>query len=396
MGQHRFLQADADLQACIKYWSDDPELRFQSARAVRRAALMGLFTPNWEAQVAQQLRECERLDYPPEDIDLERMLLTVMRGNLGSVETRLLALVTEEHPDTSLILETLTPAYLAQFQVPRASLCASELVAREPNFAYAYYWRGAARELLLANEKAIEDYRRALEIDAEFGEARQRLANLLLVAQHYEEGGEQLRQLLKQRPNDPDLLLGWARACHGQGELNRPQIILDQLLNKSPDNAMALEERGRLAMERAELDDAVKYLSRALRIAPQLAQANYSLYQCLGKLGRAQEAAEYGKRFQQMDADNQHFRKVAELLRGNPQSADLRAEAGTLLLRNDQKVQAVGWLRSCLQLDPYHPVAHLGMAKYYEELKQRDRAAFHRRSAAQGLSMPGRLSIPIL
>jgi tetratricopeptide (TPR) repeat protein len=388
LAERHFLRANADLQVCIEYWPDDPELRFQRARALRRGALMGSFAPNWEEQVLEQLRVCERLDYPPEDIDLERMLLVAMHSDLASVETRLLGLVTEEHADAPLILETLTPLYLTQFQVPRAYMCASQLVAHEPEFPYAYYWRGVARELFNANERAKEDYGKALELDPDLGQARHRLADLLLAEQHYADANEHLRTLIRKQPNDPELLLSWARVIRGQGELNRPEIILEQLLDQNPNNSLALEERGKLAMARGKIEEAVGYLSSALQISPRLAQANYSLYLCLVRLGRTEEAAPYVKHFQQIEADHQRFRKVTELIRSNAQnSADLRAEAGTLLLRNDQVEQGLGWLKSCFQLDPYHPIAHLSMAGYYERLKQPEPAAAHRRFAARGLLM---------
>jgi tetratricopeptide (TPR) repeat protein len=394
LAERHFLRANADFQVCIEYWPNDPELRFQSARALRRGALMGSFAPNWEEQALGQLRVCEHLDYPPEDIDLERMLLVAMRSDLAGVETRLLGLVTEEHPDAALILETLTPLYLTQFQVPRAYMCASQLVASEPEIPYAYYWRGVARELFNANERAMEDYRRALELDPDLGEARHRLADLLLAGQHYEEANEHIRTLLRQQPNDPVLLLSWARAIRGQGELNRPEIILEQLLEQNPNSAPALEELGKLAMARGKIQDAVGYLLSALQNSPRLAQANYSLYLCLVRLGRTEEAAPYVKRFQEIDADNQRFRKVTELIRVNSHnSSDLRAEAGTLLLRNDQVEQGLGWLKSCFQLDPYNPLAHSSLASYYEGLKQPERAAAHRRFFARGMSMTGRPSI---
>jgi tetratricopeptide (TPR) repeat protein len=397
LAQRNFVQAEADLEVCLKHWPDDADLHFQRARSLRRAALVGGDDANWESKALQELSECDRLNYPPEDVALERSLVMAMHGDLERVETRLLALLSEEQPDSPLILETLAPLYLARFQVPRALLCIAQLIAHEPDNAYAHYWRGLARDLLLSHGQAIDEYQRALDLNPNFKEARQHLAEALLTVQHYAEARQQFEWLLERTPGDRALLLGLARAWHGQGDLERTQSLLDQLAAGEAEESLVLEERGKLAFEQGQLEDAERFLSRALQLAPGQAQANYTLYQCLLHQGRKAEAEKYRTRFEQIKADTQRFRKLAELIRTSPQKADLRAEAGTLLLRNDQAAQALGWLTSALQLDPYHPTAHRALGDYYDRLGQRDRAEFHRRRAAEGtLRRLRQLYLPLL
>jgi predicted Zn-dependent protease len=104
-----------------------------------------------------------------------------------------------------------------------------------------------------------------------------------------------------------------------------------------------------------------------------------------GRRGRQEEAARYRARYEQLEADSQRFRKVTELLRGSPQNAALRAEAGVLLLRHDQEAQGLGWLSSAMQIDPFQPAANQSLADYYAQRDQRNRADQHRQRAAQGL-----------
>jgi tetratricopeptide (TPR) repeat protein len=391
-----YAHARAELNICLSYWPDDPELHFQAARALRRAALREAADADWEARALEHLRECERLNYPPEDIALEMTLIRVMRGDLEQVEPHLLALLTQDNPDSSVILETLVPVYLARFQVPRALLCVSRLMAEEPDNAYAYYWRGAVRDLLLSNGQAIDDYRRVLELKPDFADARRRLAEDLLVIRRYEEARDHFERLIASTPGNPDLLLGLARAAHGLGNLEAAKTLLDRLLATQPAHSLALEERGKLAFELGRLDEAEQFLREALQRVPRLGEANYTLYQCLTQRGQKEEAAKYRNQFEKVEADTRRFRKVTELIRGQPQNADLRAEAGTLLLRNDQTEQALGWLTSALQMEPYHPAAHQALAEYYTKLGQQQQADRHRQLARQGRSrlLQG-MSIPV-
>jgi tetratricopeptide (TPR) repeat protein len=397
LDQQNYTQALANLRICLTYFPDDSELHFLTARTVRRAALLGDAPTDWETEAFEQLRECERLNYPPEDIALERTLVRAMHGDLEQVEPHLLSLLTQEHPDSAVILETLVPIYLARFQVPRALLCVSRLLAEEPDNAYAYYWRGILRELLLSHGQAIDDYRRVLERMPDFDDARRRLAEKLLVVHHYEEARQHFEQLLVQTPGDQDLLLGLARAVHGLSDMAMAQTVLDRLLAIGPANGLALEERGKVAFELGQTEEAEKLLRKAVQLKPHQAQANYTLFQCLLQRGQKEEAAKYRAQFEQIETDSKRFEKVSALIRSRPQSVNLRAEAGILLLRHDQTAQGLGWLGSALQVDPYHPAANQALAGYYAQLGQEERADRHRQLAVQGMKRQlENLSIPLL
>jgi predicted Zn-dependent protease len=379
-----FARAAADLKTCLTYWPDDPELHFLTARTLRRAALVGSADPDWEEQALGHLTACERLSYPPEDVALEKTLLRAMRGDLEAVETHLVTLLAQKHPDTPFILETLVPLYLARFQVPRALLCTAQLLGEEPDHPWAYTWRGMVRDLLLSNGQAADDYRHALDLKPDLDEARRRLAEDLLLAQQYDAARTHLERLLQHQPDNPEVMLGLARALHGQGQMAAASELLDRLLTTEPANGLALQERGKIALELGRLDEAEALLRRALERVPDQPQLNYALFQCLLQKGRREEAARYRARYEKLDADGQRFRKVAEQLRRSPQSTDLRAEAGALLVRHDQTAQGLGWLASALQLDPSHPLAHLALAEHYARQGQPDAAAYHQRLAVLG------------
>lgn len=396
LDQQDCARAQALLRICVGYWPDDPDLRFLAARTIRRAVLFGTGDPDWETQALRELGVCERLNYPPEDIELEMTLLRAMRGELDRVESDLLALLTQNHPDSPLILETLVPLYLARFHALRALVCVNQLVNEQPENAYAYYWRGQARELLLTYGRAIDDQRRALELKPDLDSARQRLAEDLLKFQRYAEAQEHFARLVGRQPDNGDALLGLARAYYGQGQLADAEATLDRLLLLQPDNGLALLERGKLALQAGRLEQAEHLLRKAVQVVPQEALANYTLAQCLLRQGRNQEAARYLGRSEQITTATNRYRKVIDLLRASPQNADLRAEAGAILLRHEQTAEGLGWLTSALQIDPYQPLANQALADYCTRLGQANQAEHHRQLAAQGMTQRlQRLSIPL-
>jgi len=123
-------------------------------------------------------------------------------------------------------------------------------------------------------DEALEAYRRALEANPRFRDARHALATLLLHrSEHWDEALTRLRELLEETPENVGFLRGALRIAEGRGDaagVARGLAILRALGVTSPEEARRAPERLELAVgEPAVLDNPV--WERARRIAASAA-----------------------------------------------------------------------------------------------------------------------------
>src|SRR5262245_50785408 len=112
---HNYRAAQEHLDVCRRAWPDSSETAFLAARTARRAG---------DLQTAEaRLADARRLEWVPQQLDLEAALLQVQHGNYTPVVGYLLSCVRRDHPDSLLILEVLEPAALAALDMPLAQEC---------------------------------------------------------------------------------------------------------------------------------------------------------------------------------------------------------------------------------------------------------------------------------
>ena len=186
------VQAEAELGECLKIRKDDPEVHFLAARVARRSG---------NSQKAEtHLKECERLKGDAGAIRLEKLLLRAQRGEiavLGTKEVTAVAkelgkLISDKHPETTLILEAQAQGYEATYRPLEALAC----------------W-----------------------------EAR-----------------ENLDKLYQNHPKNTAVVLGLAKCEFYQGELKKAEKRLIALLADQPRNAKAWHLRGKAVNDPAQAE----------------------------------------------------------------------------------------------------------------------------------------------
>jgi predicted Zn-dependent protease len=348
----------------------------QAARAARRAGRY----PDAE----RHLRACRRLQGPSDARLLEDALLTAQRGNLAGVERYLLSF-RPDHADAPLILEVLVPAYLEARRRPEALRGMVQLLRPQPDHAPALVWRGRVKEQFFDSPpQAIEDYRRALELDPDNDEARLRLAEVLVAADEAAEALPHFERLRERQPWNPPVFLGLARCRHAAGQLDEAEELLEAVLSRYPQDAPALTERGQLALEQGRTAEAERWLRQALAVAPANPLANYALAQCLQRDGRLNEAEKYLKTFRRIEADVRRLKQLVPQVLRAPHDPALRYEVGMIFLNNHRTEDGLAWLAGALREDPRHRPTHRALAEHYERAGNAALAARHR-----GLAIPG-------
>jgi len=354
------------------------------------------------------LAACEELQAEPDAVRLERALLHAQRGELPSLPVKtdnpllveislrdppaemaavrdyLQSCIAGDHAETSAILEAMAEGYMRNERPLSALSCVEQLLRREPFHIQGLLWHGELKEHYGEPGVALADYHRVLELDPERDEARLRLAESLLYAHNAPEALGHLELLRKRQPTNVAILLSLARCHRDLAHENEAQQILDDLLAAHPHHAGAALERGRLALRGGKAEAAEKWLRRAVDLQPYNRDANYSLGQCLERLGKSSDAKRFFTQADRIAADMRRLDEINKQLAVTPHDPSLRYEVGLLLLKNGQAQRGLTWLASALQEDPQHQPARQALADYYAQIGNQEMAAKYRLRGERG------------
>ncbi len=370
-----FAEARTHLAEYLKVWPSSAEAHFLAARTARRALAYD--------EAEQHLKECQRLGGVPEAIDLEWALMRVQRGEMTQLEGNLLYFVKEDHPDSKLILEALTRGYIQSYQLPRALYCLQLWLERQPDDIQALLWRAEVRERWGHHQQeALDDYRRVVELDPDRDDARLELAGGLL-GKDAQQALPHFEHLLERQPENPAVLVGLARCRRLLGQREEALELLERVLRASPKDIEAMRERGMLAREMGQWDDAEHWFGQVVALAPYDHDATYLYALCLHQRGKTAEAKKYQDKLTEIKAQLARLKEVTAKIAETPHDPALRHEAGVIFLKSGQTLQGLRWLNSVLLEDPHYQPTHLALAVYYKSTGDHARAAQHRLWALQ-------------
>jgi Tfp pilus assembly protein PilF len=348
--RHQLAEAQRHLEICLQLWPQSAPVHFLAARVARRSGARD--------EAARHLRECERLEGTrSEAVSLESLLLEAEASELSPDLERSLVERSERDPQTApLIREALACGYLEARRLPSALRCLDQVVEAQADNARAFYLRGQVRDRM-SRLDALDDYRRALQLDPENDRARLALAEALLTFGQVDAAASEFAVLRERDPSNPVVRLGLADCPH---------------------NAGALRERGRVALEAGEGGDAEHWLRLALTEDPSDRDANHLLGQALRQQGKEDEAREQEATSAQVQTDLMRMGEILNQELGRrPHDPALRCELGRLCLRYRQDRQALHWLLSAVQQDARYAPAHAALAQYYERTGDQEAARQH-------------------
>ncbi|HVI84045.1 MAG TPA: tetratricopeptide repeat protein, partial [bacterium] len=203
VAHYHSLDAISHLEVCLGQWPDHPESLLLAARTARRLKAF----PDAERYLDRYLRACGEDD----ELNLERILLRAEEGEVDAVVNFCRALVAKEHPASSLVLEALAAGLARAYRMGEADELLDFWLEREPDNPLALLYRGQLLELKQRPSDAVDSYRRAVDVDPEFDEVRQRLAAALIDLQQAGEAQPHLEHLRRRRPHNPAILFELAR-----------------------------------------------------------------------------------------------------------------------------------------------------------------------------------------
>lgn len=372
-----FVTARGHLQRCLALRPNRFQFHFAAAQTERRAGSLQL--------ALYHLDRCQELAGDRADVSsLERTLLHAQQGGVVKVEGPLWALVDQDHPEKTLILEALAHGYLRIYSLALADKSLKLLLDQHPGHAEAWFLRAGVCELAGPSSDAADFYRQALELRPDSATYCLRLANFLLQARRPAEALPHLEQLSERRPRNPEVLLALARALNDTGRQDRGRAVVEQALAMEPNYPQALAEIAKLDFHDGKLAQAQSFLRKAVAADPSDRASHYLLFQCLARSGRKDAARQQQEHWRALENDLTRLENIVRKeLPQNPRSADLYHELAAILARHGKAERALPLYQHALTCDPGHRTTHQALARYFTGTGDIDLASRHRHMAEQ-------------
>jgi tetratricopeptide (TPR) repeat protein len=361
------------LAYCLSVWLASAQVYFLDARAARRSGEL--------TEAVHQLGKAAELGWDPKAIELERALLRAQAEELKPVEGYLLSCVAHNHPDTGLILEVLTPAYMRNFNMPQAVACSKRWIEVCPQSVAAWTHRGMIAESFADLPKTLDAFREAVRLDPSRRRNRLTLCRHLLDANLAQEALPMLEDLTREDPSDLAARFRLARCYVLLNRRNEARMILSNVLDREPDHTGALHLYGRMELEDGNPKAAARFLRLAVERQRFDGEVLDTWLRCVRLVGKPAEVEYWEARYRQVSGDLDRIAVLTKEIVERPDDPEPRCEAGKIYLRNGQEEDGLSWFRSALEVKPDHAATHRALAEYYESKGDLRRADPHRRVA---------------
>jgi tetratricopeptide (TPR) repeat protein len=369
----RPFEARSRLDYCRKVWPRNSEVCLLSARVAR---VLGDV-----AKCESLLHECIKLDGgASEGVQLEFFLLRTQSGEVDELAPRLFQLVESNHPDSRMILQTVSRAYIVRLRYRPAFASLSKWIEVEPGIARPYHWRGWVLERMNNPKAAMEDYLRALDRDPKLDEVRLRLAEMFLEDKQAPEALPLLTQLMQERPDNPVVRARLGSCLFLQGRSSEARQLLESALAELPKDPTLLSSLASLELQDGNAAAAERFANQILATDESDTEALFLLSSAYQQLGRIDEAKNALRSYQEKRAIVDRINDLLKDATDTPNAhADDYAEIGQSFLKIGREKFGVYWLEQALERDATCQKAHQAFADYYEAKGDATNADLHRR-----------------
>ncbi|MCY2962222.1 MAG: tetratricopeptide repeat protein [Planctomycetota bacterium] len=250
-----------------------------------------------------------------------------------------------------------------------------------PKDPQPYFSRGLYEAHAGNHQEAIVELSKGVELAPRRDDIRRTLAKSLLATQQFDEAETQLRDLLRRQPRNVESLTLLGSCLLEQAQLDEARTTLAKALEIDPTDRQARLLIGRVELKAGHPELAIEWLEPVVKDRPYEFDARFQFGTALQQAGRGDEAVEH---LQFVAAAQTALARVRNLMidaRNDPDNAAARLEIGLTLLKYESPEAGANWLRNVLELDPDNSKAHAGLADYYDQLGDHDRAVKHREKA---------------
>jgi len=216
--------------------------------------------------------------------------------------------------DEALRLRRLAEAYMAENKlIPayRELVKAQELTPKDPHI---HFDLGVFYYLREKYDLAIEEYKKALRLDADFATARNNLGVVYMEKKQWDKAIETLvpitENYLYATPHYPHFLLG--QAYFHKKEYDKAVMRFQEALDLNPDYVYARHWLGKTELERGNLEKALRELEKAVNAAPAVAVFYFDLGRAQAALNNMAAARQTLKRCSSLAQEDKALRKKVQ------------------------------------------------------------------------------------
>ena len=242
-----------------------------------------------------------------------------------------------------------------------------ELVPYTPDLSKWHFHRAVAYSSAGKTGEAVDELRKALEVDSRNVEAHLRIGFELARQGGFDEALAHYREAVEVKPNHAlaHNNLGYELARRGNPEQAAKHYQTALRLN--PYLALARNNLGNLLVDQGKPDEAMAQFNAALATDPDDRYAHYNLANVLAGQGKADNAE----------------RQYLLALENNREDPSIPNNLGLLLAQQKRYDEAIRWLREALRRDPNYARAHFNLGNVFGELGRLDAAIEHLEKALE-------------
>jgi tetratricopeptide (TPR) repeat protein len=198
------------------------------------------------------------------------------------------------------------------------------------------------------------------------------MPNLLNQTENEVLTADQLDEEVGEAANEEMLgsIIGQANQLHRAGELPKAEALYRQVLHFDEDHVIANNLLGLMYIQTRRFDEAVRHIERALKIAPDDAQAQANLGVALKEVGRPEDAAKHLEESLRLDPNkprilnnlgsiyfllgrhDEAIKRLEESVAAQPGSVEAHFNLGSALLQLQRYDEAAANLEQCVALRP--------------------------------------------
>ena len=383
----QIVPAILTLQAAEAKQPDRDELLYLLARAFRRAE-------NQQA-ATHYLNSAQEAGWSAEELRHQRYLLMVQLGLFEQAGPYLTDVLQQEHDDELAyeIYEALAKGHLRNYNFQQALLALNHFIEWRPDALEPRMWRGDIWERRHDHQKAREEYEDVLKHNPNHAEALRKLGDCHQQLNQPETALTNYQRSLKIRPNSVHASLGAAVCLRSLGNVDEAESYYRELLTRElakPLRAEVLMGLAQIAVENKDFLEAAELLEEVLKIHAYDSAAHHLLGTVYTKQDNPEQASKEFELAKTYKEQMNRFAKITLTLFDEPENAELRYEAGAILMKQGDKANGAAWMATALQFAPYHIPTHRALADYYAEIGDKRTEAYHRRILSESGQAPGK------
>jgi len=277
----------------------------------------------------------------PSKVDQEALIALFNQGQFTQAVAQAEAMA-QSFPKSFFVWNLLAAAQASLGETEKALEGFRKTIELNPNYADGHSNLGAmlVRQGKLA--EAAASFKRTLQIKPDYAEAYNNLGNILKGQGKLDEALESYKRALEIKPNYPVAYNNLGNALKDQGKLDEAVASCKRALEIKPDFAEAYINLGNALKEQGKLDEAVASYKQALEIKPDYPVAYNNLGTVLTKQGKLDEAVA-------------SYKRALEI---KPDYAEAHNNLGTALTEQGKLDEAVASYKRALEIKPDYPVAY--------------------------------------